>query len=291
MRLKTSRAGADERLLLLLNAGYELRQILWKDYSQHGDAGSFNPDIDNKRYAAMADAWANEVLRELNAIFPSQVEANAFADRWSASAVDYSNVDQKFGYLFYSTLPTLMERLRRILEVSLPRYTDLPIHERLFIEDIDSFRKVRDVNPAMVAHALHDGRLERSEDEIQRALERILDVPVHKKDWGGELNDLYSANIIVNGARAETAFLLKGNGLRKPEMQIADCGKNGDQLVRLFQSPARLFVVQFVGSISEMVVADVLGKVQQRRVGGTECNFLIMDGQDTARVLHAYGQL
>jgi hypothetical protein len=143
----------------------------------------------------------------------------------------------------------------------------------------------------MVAHALREGRLERSEDEVQMALEQILDVPMHKKDWGGELNDLYSANVVVNGVRIETAFLLKGNGLRKREMQIANCGKNGDQLLRLFQSPARLFVVQFVGPISETVVADVSGKVQLRRAGGAECNFLIMDGQDTARVLLAYGKL
>ena len=42
-------------------------------------------------------------------------------------------------------------------------------------------------------------------------------------------------------------------------MRIADCGHNGDQLVRLFESPAKLFVVQFVGVVSEMVIKDVEG--------------------------------
>jgi len=162
MRLKVPRTAAEERLLASLNSGYKLRRRLWDDYGHQRETRSFNPDTDNKRYSSMKDEWANEVVRELTAIFPSQLEANAFADRWSPAAVDYFGVDQKFGRLFYNTFPTLLERLRRIVEVNLLRYTDLPIRERLYVEDIDSFRNVRDVNPAMVAHALHEARLERS---------------------------------------------------------------------------------------------------------------------------------
>lgn len=50
------------------------------------------------------------------------------------------------------------------------------------------------------------------------------------------INDLYTANVVLNGVRRPTAFLLKGNGLKKREMNIGDCGKNGDQIVRLFES-------------------------------------------------------
>jgi hypothetical protein len=77
------------------------------------------------------------------------------------------------------------------------------------------FQKVRDVNPAMVSKFLKGGCLDRSEDQIQTALEQILGVTVHKKDWGGELNDLYTANVIVRGVRRATAFLLKGSWHRK----------------------------------------------------------------------------
>ena len=97
--------------------------------------------------------------------------------------------------------------------------------------------------------------------------------------------------MVVNGRRRATAFLLKGNGLKKKEMQIADCGKNGDQIVRLFRSPAEVFVVQFVGRIAENVISDVSGKVRDLRAQGRDVCFLIMDGQDTARVLQAYGKL
>jgi len=122
-------------------------------------------------------------------------------------------------------------------------------------------------------------------------VERILNVPFHKKDWGGELNDLYTANLLINGTRHETAFLLKGNGLRNSTMEIKHCGVNGDQILRLFSSPARFFVVQFVGRISEAVIADVDGKVRYARSQGKEAWYCIMNGQDTARVLRAYGEL
>ena len=123
------------------------------------------------------------------------------------------------------------------------------------------------------------------------ALEQILDVALHKKDWGGEINDLYTANLVVSGARTETAFLLKGNGLRRRVMEIGDCGSNGDQLLRLADSPARLFVVQFVGNISESVIRDIDGKIRALRAAGKDAWYCIMDGQDTARLLRAYGKL
>jgi hypothetical protein len=146
------------------------------------------------------------------------------------------------------------------------------------------------VNPASVADLINGGRLDWSEDRIQIAFEQILDVPMHKKDWGGEINDLYTANVILNGKRTETAFLLKGNGLTKKTMEIANCGHNGDQILRLVGSPARLFVVQFVGNISESVISDIDGKMRVLRTQGTDARFCIIDGQDTARVLRAYGK-
>lgn len=95
----------------------------------------------------------------------------------------------------------------------------------------------------------------------------------------------------MNGCRIAAAFLLKGNGLRKRVLEISDCGKNGDQILRLFESPAQLFLVQFVGHLSEAVIKDVEGKVNERRAQGKPAHYCIMNGQDTARVLYAYGKL
>jgi hypothetical protein len=109
-------------------------------------------------------------------------------------------------------------------------------------------------------------------------------------EWGGEINDLYTANVVGNNVRRATGFLLKGPGIGKKEMVISDCGKNGDQLVRLFSTPADLFVIQYVGPISEMVITDVQSKVAALKSKGKTAHYLIIDGQDTARLLHAYGK-
>jgi hypothetical protein len=162
---------------------------------------------------------------------------------------------------------------------------------RLFIEDIDNFAKVRAVTPAAVAPLLKNGYLNLSEEAVQTALEAILGVPFHKKDWGGEVNDLYTANVLVGGTRRPTAFLLKGNGLRKNVMEIGDCGKNGDQVVRLFQNPADLFVIQFVGNIAEAVIQHAYGEVARLKGQRRDAQVVIMDGQETARVLCAYDKL
>jgi hypothetical protein len=163
--------------------------------------------------------------------------------------------------------------------------------ERIFIDDIESFSKVRDVAPATVALLLKDGYLDVAEDVVQKALEEILAVALHKKDWGGEVNDLYTANVLVDGVRRPTAFLLKGNGLTAKTMEIKHCGKNGDQVVRLFHSPADLFVIQFVGNIAEAVIQHAHGEIARLKTQGKEAHFLTIDGQDTARLLTAYGKL
>jgi hypothetical protein len=163
--------------------------------------------------------------------------------------------------------------------------------ERLYVDDIDSFRKVRSVRPEDVEHLLNKGHIRLTEEEVQTAIEEILRVPFHRKDWGGEINDLYTANTVVRGKRRATAFLLKGIGMRAKVMSIRDCGKRGDQIVRLFDSPADVVVVQSVGPIADHVIKDVQAKVAGLRATGRQASFMIMDGQDTARVLFAYETL
>jgi hypothetical protein len=165
------------------------------------------------------------------------------------------------------------------------------VRVRLHIEDVDSFTQVQKVGPEEVGDVVKEGWLDIKEDRVQTAIEAILNVPFHKEDWGGEENDLYTANVILEGDRIPTAFVLKGRGTGKHTLQIRDCGKNGDQLIRLFQSPAELFVVQFVGEISENVIKDVESKASYLRSQGRRAWYCIIYGQDTARLLRAYGEL
>lgn len=288
MRLKVTVALANENLIALINRGYAVLDSIKQDYAEKKDTKSYNEDIDNPKYEEQINQWGDEVVNGLTSIFPTELEKNLFLNPeipFGAVSGDYK----------YQSMVLRFKHFIRGLEVirqgSLSQYTDLPMKDRFYVEDIDSFQKVRDVNPAMVAGFLENGFLSWTEDQVQVALEQILGVSFHKKDWGGEVNDLYTANVIVNSSPRATGFLLKGPGIGKKEMVIADCGKNGDQLVRLFTTPADLFVVQYIGPISEMLVKDVQGKVTALKSEGKTTHFLMIDGQDTARLLHAYGKL
>lgn len=290
MRLKKSFASATEELTRLANEGYSVINRASEDYRRRQKSGTFDAEREGQTYKQWAQEWGTGVVTQLNMTFPTSLEVNYFMTQQNGILVSKVNIPPECGALI-TQLPDYIERLRHILDSDLRRYTDLPVQDRLYVEDIDSFQKVRDVNPAMVRHLLTNGYLALCEDKVQTALEQILEVPFHRKDWGGEINDLYTANVVVNGARRATAFLLKGPGIGNKVMEIADCGKRGDQIVRLFETPADLFVVQYVGPIGDLLIKDVEGKVANLRAGGKGANFLIIDAQDTARVLHAYGKL
>jgi len=163
---------------------------------------------------------------------------------------------------------------------------------RVQIDDIDSFSKVRDIEPSEIADCLDsNGRLDLAENVIKKALAGILSVTPVKNDWGGEDDDLYTSNLIIHGQRTPTAVALKGRGTKSQSLRIKDCGKNGDQLVRLFQAPAELFVLQYVGEIDENVIKDIEGKAQALRAHAQQASYCIINGQDTARLLRAYGKL
>jgi hypothetical protein len=165
-------------------------------------------------------------------------------------------------------------------------------HPRVVIDEIDSFSNVLQVKPRDVADLIDDnGRLNLPEDDVQRALEQILNEPFHKTDWGGEDNDLYTMNVMLAGKRVAAAFALNGPGKSSRLLHIKHCGHNGDQIVRLFRSPAQLFVIQSVGTIGEDVAQDVEDKAMLRQHRGLEVHYCIINGQETARLLRAYGKI
>jgi hypothetical protein len=288
MRLLVSAPSANEQLISLVNEGYSALAEIEEKYQALKDGGNYDDDQADPLFGPMIEPWGHAVEQALRSIFPTELELNKFAH----PEMPLGAVSGDYHYQsFHRRILFFIKGLDKIREQSVPQYTDLPAAHRLYVEDIDSFSKVRDVNPSIVAPVLNKGYLDRPEDFVQLGLEQILNVAFHKRDWGGEINDLYTANIIVNGKRTAAAFLLKGNGLKKNSLEIRDCGANGDQLLRLLDSPAKLFIVQFVGNVSENVIRDIETKVELRRARGDEVSFCIMDGQDSARVLRAYGLL
>jgi hypothetical protein len=126
-----------------------------------------------------------------------------------------------------------------------------------------------------------------SENDVRNAFAEIIGEPFEPKHWGGEKSDLYTSRLTVNGRPISTAFLLKGPGAPGP-MYPATLGKRGDQLIRAFDEPADLIVVQHHSQIMNAVVrqAEALAAVP-----GNPRLYCIIDGADTWRILNAYGKL
>jgi len=84
------------------------------------------------------------------------------------------------------------------------------------------------------------------------------------------------------------AFAFKGKG-KKGVLKPKDFGKNGDQISRLFQMDAQVFVLQYWGQLDQSVyelmrsLAVARSALNQQRV-----DFGVVDGDDTQRLISAY---
>lgn len=158
-----------------------------------------------------------------------------------------------------------------------------PGPRRLYVEDIDSFSRASEVDSSDVQV---DILKEISEAEVKTYIREIIGEPFDQLDWGGELNDLFTNQVEIDGRRVDTAFMLKGPSVEGP-LQIRDAGARGDQFQRLFQSPADLYVIQFNGKIEDRTIQHVkdLAKANDAQM------ICIIDGTDTARILKAYGKI
>ena len=91
-----------------------------------------------------------------------------------------------------------------------------------------------------------------AERTINRGLCRILNQS-EKKDWGGERHDIYTNKMSFRGSRKTAAFALKGKAVRT-KLTPGKMGKNGDQIPRLFESTADVYVVGHNREIDDRVV-------------------------------------
>ena len=108
------------------------------------------------------------------------------------------------------------------------------------------------------------------------------------KDWGGERNDVYTSKLRHKGKRRAIAFAFKGPGT-KGVLTSRKLGKNGDQIQRLFLSPAEIFVVQYRDQIDQSVVEQMRAFATLNSVReGKRIWYGVIDGDDTLRLLAAY---
>ena len=161
--------------------------------------------------------------------------------------------------------------------LSSPIERDSP--KQIYIDDIDSFSKVKEVERSDI----EGDRMEIYEDKVKDVIREIIDEPFDQNDWGGEINDLYTSAVEVAGERVDTAFMLKGVSV-DGEMYIGDAGSRGDQIQRLFEADADLYVFQYVGKINDRTVKEVKEKAEFN-----EAKYVcLIDGTDTARLVEAY---
>ncbi len=151
------------------------------------------------------------------------------------------------------------------------------------IDDVDQFNKVKRLHPSSVT--LNPERL--PEKRIKAGLLKLLGESKNPKDWGGESNDVFTTRMKLNGRVRRAAFALKGPAKKGP-LVPAKMGKNGDQIQRLFDSPAEVFFVQYEGEIAESVVGLMENLALAKAVLRGEVFYGIIDGDDTHRLRRAY---
>ena len=171
----------------------------------------------------------------------------------------------------------------------LPRVVQVRLSERrariqaITVDDIDSLAKVKRIKG--VVPDLGDSM---SETEFKVGLQRIVGEGGRFKDWGGEVADLFTSRFRVAGRRRPVALALKGPAT-KGELTPGKMGKNGDQIQRLFEAPAEVFVVQYC----RQVALTVLGQMKQLAIAkslmtGIHVQYGVIDGSDSTRVVQAY---
>lgn len=147
---------------------------------------------------------------------------------------------------------------------------------------IDQFKKMR-------AHAptpgLRPARL--SEARTKKGFVKLLGDTHVAKDWGGESNDIFTTNLSIAGKKRRAAFALKGPAKTGP-LVPGKMGKNGDQLQRLFDAPADVFVVQYEGEIRESVHKLMQELARARAISHGRTWWCVIDGDSMRRLRKAY---
>jgi len=123
------------------------------------------------------------------------------------------------------------------------------------------------------------------EERFKQLVCSEVGIPI-PKDWGGETCDISTPNLKVGGQRTDASWLLKGPAKFRP-LTPRDCGKNGDQIPRLFDNPSGLFILQHCHKVEPSVTKMMYAFIREpSRIGARFC---IIDGYDTWRIFKHFG--
>lgn len=165
-----------------------------------------------------------------------------------------------------------------IIKISFPR--NVVDVRQISIDDIDSFSKVKKDSQEKMQPLY--------ENKIKEGFKKIIGEEGDFTDWGGETNDLFSTRLMLNGKRINGAFAFKGRGTMGI-LTPRKMGKNGEQIQRLFKSPADAFFVQYHGQIDESIIEQMrYFAIAKSVIEGKRIYFGVIDGKDTSRIITAY---
>lgn len=157
-----------------------------------------------------------------------------------------------------------------------------PVVKKITVDDIDSFKAVKGVRP--------DGNLPESLSEtvFKKGLQAIIGEAADWKDWGGELFDVATTRVVLDGKRISSVFALKGPGT-KGALVPGKMGKNGDQIQRMYLADAKLFVVQYWRDVKPSIDSLMRSMaVEKANATGEKIYYAVMDGADSHRLYRAY---
>lgn len=188
--------------------------------------------------------------------------------------------------LSYARSPTKLSKAtttsspKNVTNITIKRQ-DVKIRvKQITFEDLDEFKAAKKVRVAVQRKI--------PEKQLKYGVAALAKQSGNFNDWGGELNDLYTSKIHVHGQRKAMAFAFNGpatNGKLTPKK----LGKNGDQIQRLFNSPADVFFVQYHSQIDESVVEQMKRfAIANSVTENKQVWFGVIDGDDTNRLISAF---
>jgi hypothetical protein len=168
----------------------------------------------------------------------------------------------------------------QVLKISFPK--KIVNVKELSADDIDNFAKVK-----KIPHAIPIGK-QLAEKKLKSAVQKLMSEKGKFTDWGGEVNDLYTSRLYLQGKRKSAAFAFKGKAT-KGNLTPKKLGKNGDQIQRLFKSPTEIFLIQYQGRIDQSVIEQMRQfAIAKSATEGCKIYYGVINDHDTARLIKAY---
>jgi len=281
MKLKTSHNAARERLNEMIVSGNTLLDKVTGEYYAAKTAEAFSEEHHIPQWKEQYVDWLHKCLGSLQDIFPTPQQAITLQNAQGSGPLTM--------HVKWASLTADIKAKLSTLESTIKSVDDYSIEmtDELFIEDIDSFAKARDINPRQVKRLLP---LNLSADQVRTFLGEILGEPLRRSDDGDAATDIFTSTVRTGGDRARTALLLKGATTRG-KLTLKKCGKRGEQIARLVAVPAELYMLQHLDQIETPVIRELKTKIQSLNGEGKQCRICLVDGMDTARILVAYGKI